>query len=149
MGSLHRNSYLLSRIIDGGRLVVSSHGQDSVLLKRPPSSHSSSSHEGLLEYMSDTANRTATSYSGIEGGVRREPGAADNKGSGSEASFSEMLKKSNSMKKVAESSDPTKGSKCGGKKKGKKGRQIDPALLGFKVTSNRMLMGEIYRADDF
>lgn len=81
--------------------------------------------------------------------MRREPGAAGNKGSGSEASFSEMLKKSSSMKKVAESSDTTEGSKGGGKKKGKKGRQIDPALLGFKVTSNRILMGEIHRADDF
>lgn len=35
-----------------------------------------------------------------------------------------------------------------GKKKGKKGRQIDPALLGFKVSSNRIMMGEIHRADD-
>ncbi|KAK8687914.1 hypothetical protein V6N13_086707 [Hibiscus sabdariffa] len=35
-----------------------------------------------------------------------------------------------------------------GKKKGKKGRQIDPSLLGFKVTSNRILMGEIQRLDD-
>jgi len=35
-----------------------------------------------------------------------------------------------------------------GKKKGKKGRQINPALLGFKVTSNRILMGEIHRVDD-
>ncbi|KAG7598433.1 GYF domain [Arabidopsis suecica] len=135
------------------RLVVPSHGHDPVLLKRPPSSHSSSSHEGLLERMSDTASRTAaSSYSGIDGGVRRESGAAGNKGSTSEAaSFSEMLKKSNSMKKVAaESSDATEGSKGGGgKKKGKKGRQIDPALLGFKVTSNRILMGEIHRADDF
>ena len=83
--------------------------------------------------------------------MRRESGAAGNKGSTSEAtSFSEMLKKSNSMKKVAaESNDVTEGSKGGGgKKKGKKGRQIDPALLGFKVTSNR-IMGEIHRADDF
>ncbi|KAI4385321.1 hypothetical protein MLD38_003361 [Melastoma candidum] len=35
-----------------------------------------------------------------------------------------------------------------GKKKGKKGKQIDPALLGFKVTSNRIMMGEIHRIDD-
>ncbi|XP_039042627.1 uncharacterized protein LOC120181605 [Hibiscus syriacus] len=34
-----------------------------------------------------------------------------------------------------------------GKKKGKKGWQIDPALLGFKVTSNRILMGEIQGID--
>lgn len=36
----------------------------------------------------------------------------------------------------------------GGKKKGKKGRQIDPALLGFKVSSNRIMMGEIQRLED-
>ncbi|CAI9295032.1 unnamed protein product [Lactuca saligna] len=36
----------------------------------------------------------------------------------------------------------------GGKKKGKKGRQIDPALLGFKVTSNRIMMGEIQCIQD-
>ncbi|CAH8349835.1 unnamed protein product [Eruca vesicaria subsp. sativa] len=118
------------------RLVVPSHGQVSVLLKRPPSSHSSSSHDGMLEHMSDAANRTAVG----------------NKGS--KASFSEMLKNSNSssMKKVAAEppSDPNDGNKGGGgKKKGKKGRQLDPALLGFKVTSNRILMGEIHRADDF
>lgn len=35
-----------------------------------------------------------------------------------------------------------------GKRKGKKGRQIDPALLGFKVSSNRILMGEIQRPED-
>ena len=35
-----------------------------------------------------------------------------------------------------------------GKKKGKKGRQIDPALLGFKVSSNRIMMGEIQHLDD-
>ncbi|CAH2034060.1 unnamed protein product [Thlaspi arvense] len=139
------------------RMVVPSHGQESVLLKRPQSSHSSSSHEGLLEHLSDAANRTAaTSYSGIEGGGgRREAGGAAGVNRG-EASFSEMLKKSSSssMKKVAaESSDATTtdGGKGGGggKKKGKKGRQLDPALLGFKVASNRILMGEIHRADDF
>jgi hypothetical protein len=129
-------------------LVVPSHGQESVLLRRPHSSHSSTSHEGLPD-------RTAT-----EGGARRETGAvAGNKGSTTEASFSEMLKKTSSssssscsMKKVAAeaSSDATaEGNKGGGKKKGKKGRQMDPALLGFKVASNRILMGEIHRADDF
>ncbi|ESQ34116.1 hypothetical protein EUTSA_v10006556mg [Eutrema salsugineum] len=144
------------------RLVVASHGQESVMLKRPPSSHSSSSHEGLLEHMSDTASRTATSsYSGVEGGGgRREAGGAGNKGTttAEASSFSEMLKKSSgssmsmSMKKVAESSlsdAANEGGKGGGKKKGKKGRQLDPALLGFKVASNRILMGEIHRADDF
>ncbi|CAN7077734.1 unnamed protein product [Brassica oleracea var. botrytis] len=82
---------------------------------------------------------------------RRETGAAVGN-RGVELSFSEMLKKSSSnMKKVAaaeSSSDPSEGNKGGGKKKGKKGRQPDQALLGFEVTSNR-IMGEIHCADDF
>lgn len=70
------------------------------------------------------------------------------------ASFSDMLK--SNAKKAAplpdnhaaalESADG-QGGKIG-KKKGKKGRQIDPALLGFKVTSNRIMMGEIQRIED-
>jgi PERQ amino acid-rich with GYF domain-containing protein len=65
-------------------------------------------------------------------------------------SFSEMLK---STKKpplqydASESTDGGPGGK-GAKKKAKKGKQIDPSLLGFKVHSNRILMGEIHRPDD-
>lgn len=71
----------------------------------------------------------------------------------SETSFIDMLKKTapqdahSTMSGVSEPSDGMQGGK-GGKKKGKKGRQIDPALLGFKVTSNRIMMGEIQRLDD-
>ncbi|KAG8477206.1 hypothetical protein CXB51_030632 [Gossypium anomalum] len=75
----------------------------------------------------------------------------------SEASFMEILKKP--ALHGAEvpvygsafeppSSDGASQAGRSGKKKGKKGRQIDPALLGFKVTSNRILMGEIQRLDD-
>ncbi|GMI67121.1 hypothetical protein like AT1G24300 [Hibiscus trionum] len=46
------------------------------------------------------------------------------------------------------SSDAASQAPRSGRKKGKKGRQIDPALLGFKVTSNRILMGEIQGLDD-
>jgi PERQ amino acid-rich with GYF domain-containing protein len=46
-----------------------------------------------------------------------------------------------------ESSDGSLGGRRG-KKKGKKGRQIDPALLGFKVSSNRIMMGEILHLDE-
>lgn len=71
----------------------------------------------------------------------------------SETSFIDMLK-SNAKKPpqpelpgaASELSDSQGGR--GGKKKGRKGRQIDPALLGFKVTSNRIMMGEIQRVDD-
>ncbi|XP_076885647.1 uncharacterized protein LOC143535215 [Bidens hawaiensis] len=75
------------------------------------------------------------------------------------ASFSDMLKSNNARKSdkdnhasaaaaaaALEGADGQGGKT--GKKKGKKGRQIDPALLGFKVTSNRIMMGEIQRIDD-
>ncbi|CAI9283206.1 unnamed protein product [Lactuca saligna] len=42
----------------------------------------------------------------------------------------------------------TGGGGGGGKKKGKKGRQIEPTLLGFKVTSNRIMIGEIQCIQD-
>ncbi|XP_062207937.1 protein ESSENTIAL FOR POTEXVIRUS ACCUMULATION 1-like isoform X2 [Phragmites australis] len=64
-------------------------------------------------------------------------------------SFSEALK---SNKKppmqydASESADGGLGGK-GVKKKAKKGKQIDPSLLGFKVHSNRIMMGEIVRDD--
>lgn len=74
----------------------------------------------------------------------------------SEPSFIDMLK-SNAKKTApaethstagfSETTDGTQGGRSG-KKKGKKGRQIDPALLGFKVTSNRIMMGEIQRIED-
>jgi len=74
----------------------------------------------------------------------------------SEPSFIDMLK-SNAKKPVqpesaaaAGVSELSEGSQASrsAKKKVKKGKQIDPALLGFKVTSNRIMMGEIQRVDD-
>ncbi|KAG6483173.1 hypothetical protein ZIOFF_059813 [Zingiber officinale] len=64
-----------------------------------------------------------------------------------EPSFSDMLK---STKKSMPEPENMETSSVGKntKKKGKKGRQIDPSLLGFKVHSNRILMGEIHRPDD-
>ncbi|XP_078432958.1 uncharacterized protein LOC144704415 isoform X2 [Wolffia australiana] len=38
--------------------------------------------------------------------------------------------------------------KASNRRKGKKGKQIDPSLLGFKVHSNRIMMGEIQRPED-
>lgn len=73
----------------------------------------------------------------------------------SEASFIDMLKSNtkktaltdtNAMAGISDASDGTQGRS--NKRKGKKGRQIDPALLGFKVTSNRIMMGEIQRLED-
>ncbi|KAM1021553.1 hypothetical protein ACFX15_041869 [Malus domestica] len=39
-------------------------------------------------------------------------------------------------------------SKGGGKKKGKKGKKVSPAVLGFNVVSNRIMMGEIQTLED-
>ncbi|CAA7393665.1 unnamed protein product [Spirodela intermedia] len=36
----------------------------------------------------------------------------------------------------------------GGKKKGKKGKKVNPAVLGFSVVSNRIMMGEIQSVED-
>ncbi|KAL8257068.1 hypothetical protein R6Q59_029109 [Mikania micrantha] len=38
--------------------------------------------------------------------------------------------------------------KGGGKKKGKKGKKVSPAVLGFNVVSNRIMMGEIETIED-
>lgn len=35
-----------------------------------------------------------------------------------------------------------------GKKKGKKGKKVNPAVLGFNVVSNRIMMGEIQTVED-
>ncbi|OVA09605.1 GYF [Macleaya cordata] len=79
-------------------------------------------------------------------GFRRTSSCSD-AGDVLETSFIDMLK-SNAKKPAMPESDATASSESSdagagnrsGKKKGKKGRQIDPALLGFKVTSNRIMM---------
>ncbi|URD76344.1 GYF domain [Musa troglodytarum] len=57
-----------------------------------------------------------------------------------EPSFSDMLKSTKKTMPDPESVEVVSIGKSA-KKKGKKGRQIDPSLLGFKVHSNRILMG--------
>lgn len=43
--------------------------------------------------------------------------------------------------------DHTEGTSKG-KKKGKKGKKVSPAVLGFNVVSNRIMMGEIQTVED-
>ncbi|XP_039027065.1 protein ESSENTIAL FOR POTEXVIRUS ACCUMULATION 1-like [Hibiscus syriacus] len=43
---------------------------------------------------------------------------------------------------------PDGSSKGGGKKKGKKGKKVSAAVLGFNVVSNRIMMGEIQTVED-
>lgn len=44
--------------------------------------------------------------------------------------------------------DPDGSSKGSSKKKGKKGKKINPSVLGFNVVSNRIMMGEIQSVED-
>ncbi|KAG8639941.1 hypothetical protein MANES_13G007800v8 [Manihot esculenta] len=163
-----QNSY--AEDVSLNQVTVLSKGQENILLRRSPVSRASSS-QGLSDLVSDTVVRGKSSSS-IEGGNPVSQ-TTDNTASGkkdvhsrrtsscgdadvSEPLFIDMLK-SNAKKTtasevhmtaaVSESSDSTQGARSG-KKKGKKGRQIDPALLGFKVTSNRIMMGEIQRIED-
>ncbi|XVE66062.1 hypothetical protein DITRI_Ditri08aG0051200 [Diplodiscus trichospermus] len=155
---------------------VPANALDNMLLRHISISRTSLPQEGLSDLVSDPASRGKNSLNRNEGGKQDHGGnlakhsdiatsakkemsfqRASSSGDGdvSEASFVDMLKsnaKKNVMQEVhgtvgQESSEGTQGSR-GGRKKGKKGRQIDPALLGFKVTSNRIMMGEIQRIDD-
>ncbi|XP_044490151.1 protein ESSENTIAL FOR POTEXVIRUS ACCUMULATION 1-like isoform X2 [Mangifera indica] len=156
------------------KVQVASRIQENILLRRPPVSRVSSSQEGLTDLISNPAMRGKVSPS-TNG--RQDPGGnlgsqGSDMASGmkemrfrhtsscgdadvSEPSFIDTLK-SNTKKNVVPDAHMTIGTLDpdgpqggrGGKKKGKKGRQIDPALLGFKVTSNRIMMGEIQRLDD-
>ncbi|KAF5443588.1 hypothetical protein F2P56_036134 [Juglans regia] len=146
------------------RVPAPSKGPENILLRRPPVSHTSSSQEGLSE-LSDPVTRGKIPSGVADGSDTMAAGKKDMRfrrtsscgdADVSEASFIDMLK-SNARKagpaepqSMAGFSEATDGSQGGrsGKKKGKKGRQIDPALLGFKVTSNRIMMGEIQRIED-
>ncbi|XP_042063770.1 protein ESSENTIAL FOR POTEXVIRUS ACCUMULATION 1-like [Salvia splendens] len=156
----------------------SSKGPENVLLRRPPVSRAASSQEALSELNVDLVRGKSVSSTVTPDGVRREVGvtAVGNVEAASrrdvqfrrtsscndadvlETSFSDMLKSSakkptpqetHASAAAAAASEALDGaSGARNKKKGKKGRQIDPALLGFKVTSNRIMMGEIQRVED-
>lgn len=177
--SLYNDKVGLSESFAGDakdRMSSMSKRSDNILLKRPPVSRASSSHEALSELGSDSVfrGRNITTMTNPEGGRReigenvadqafetgkkdvrfRRTSSLSDADVSETASFSDMLK--NNVKKpplplpdtasVSEVTDGHGGKT--GKKKGKKGRQIDPALLGFKVTSNRIMMGEIQRVED-
>nr|GMD97991.1 uncharacterized protein LOC109175541 isoform X2 [Ipomoea batatas] len=154
---------------------------DSILLKRPPVSHVSSSHQesffklnsdslamgkspsntiasdvGKQDAVGNTANQVSDTLPTGKKDIcsRRTVSCGD--AEITEISFSDMLKSNvkkaprefHSSTATSESSSDAAQSARSNKKKGKKGRQIDPAFLGFKVTSNRIMMGEIQRIDD-
>ncbi|XP_042048712.1 protein ESSENTIAL FOR POTEXVIRUS ACCUMULATION 1-like isoform X2 [Salvia splendens] len=153
----------------------SSKGPENVLLRRPPVSRAVSSQESLSDLNVDTVRGKSLSSTLTLDGVRREAGpttvgnveavsrgdvqfrrtSSCNDADVLETSFSDMLKSSakkptpHETHASAATPEPLDGaSGARNKKKGKKGRQIDPALLGFKVTSNRIMMGEIQRVED-
>lgn len=104
---------------------------------------------------SSISNMTDAQTSGKkEVRFRRTSSCSD--GSVSETSFIDMLKKpvlpevdaAGGALPPTDSSDGGAQAGRSGKKKGKKGKQIDPSLLGFKVSSNRIMMGEIQRPED-
>lgn len=157
------------------RVTTTSKRPENIVLKRPPIVRAASSHEGLSELAlnPDVRGRSVPTMISPEGlkpeaGVNVADQATENMTAGKKdvryrrtsscsdadvaetASFSDMLKSNNTKKAdnhaALENADGQGGKT--GKKKGKKGRQIDPALLGFKVTSNRIMMGEIQRIDD-
>ncbi|KAL2903818.1 GYF domain-containing protein mpd2 [Bienertia sinuspersici] len=155
---------------------VLSRGSENVLFKRPPVSRPLSSQEGMSDLAIDSATKGMNAPISTSDGGRRDLGGSvvvqapetstkkdmrfrrTNSCSDSdvsETSFIDMLK-SNAKKppqpdahaaSASESADGGQGGKSG-KKKGKKGTKVDPALLGFKVTSNRIMMGEIQRAEE-
>ncbi|KAI9120464.1 hypothetical protein K1719_007497 [Acacia pycnantha] len=87
--------------------------------------------------------------------VRFRRTSSCSEGSVSETSFIDMLKRpvvpeADVASGVgAESCDGGTQAGRSGKKKGKKGKkQLDPSLLGFVVSSNRIMMGEIQRPEE-
>ncbi|EPS73608.1 hypothetical protein M569_01149, partial [Genlisea aurea] len=149
--------------------------ENNVLLRRPPVSRAASSSQDALSEQptfSDSSVGRGKSSSGNMllllppegGGVRAgnpESGQFRRASSCNDAadvletasSFSDMLKSGGggghaNSKKTTESAEQQLEATRSSKKKGKKGRHIDPALLGFKVSSNRIMMGEIQRVED-
>lgn len=74
-----------------------------------------------------------------------------NKSNGKKGDLKSKLVASSTTNKEDDSgfTDADGNSTKAGKKKGKKGKKVvDPSLLGFSVTSNRIMMGEIQHIED-
>ncbi|XP_038695108.1 protein ESSENTIAL FOR POTEXVIRUS ACCUMULATION 1-like isoform X2 [Tripterygium wilfordii] len=136
---------------------VSSELASSPLIKLKNSTNVATSDDVKRESTGNSAaaQNARTQASGNREGRFRRTSSCDD-AVVSETSFMDMLKKPVPLEAdalnaaPADSSDGAASAVAGksGKRKGKKGRQIDPALLGFKVSSNRILMGEIQGLDD-
>ncbi|KAL9275690.1 ESSENTIAL FOR POTEXVIRUS ACCUMULATION 1-like protein [Drosera capensis] len=133
--------------------------------ERPPIPHALSPVEGLSDPVTDPGTRGVTqavdpsdvtqapeATVSMKKDMRFRRISSCSDADVSDPSFVDMLKKppqpdTQAGPAAADSTDGAQSAKSG-KKKAKKGRQIDPKLLGFKVTSNRIMMGEIQRMDD-
>ncbi|KAF5190835.1 Gyf domain-containing protein [Thalictrum thalictroides] len=126
-------------------------GEDSLELPAGVANkqHSLGNTEGKLEYEVDSATMVChNSAQGKDAVLWRNYSCSEP--DASEASFLDT-QMSSSKKSLMPESDASIGAlgtanthgARNGKRKGKKGKQIDPALLGFKVSSNRIMMGEI------
>ncbi|KAJ6799936.1 uncharacterized protein M6B38_204310 [Iris pallida] len=148
----NRVTGILSRGPDNQVMKISSHGTGSELSSAPSvkgknATASTSSEEGRRESGVNSSENTTVSRKEMH--FRQTSSSSD----APEASFIDMLKSTKKMvpseaEASSETQDAGTGGKGGNKKKGKKGRQIDPSLLGFKVHSNRIMMGEIQGLDD-
>ncbi|KAJ0110743.1 hypothetical protein Patl1_03064 [Pistacia atlantica] len=127
----------------------------SAAFVKQKSSITLASDEGKRESVGNpVANRLPETQASSKKDLRFRRTSSFSEAAVSETSFIDMLKKpvlpeADPLNGAAlESSDVAAPAGRSGKKKGKKGRQIDPALLGFKVSSNRIMMGEIQRLED-
>ncbi|XLR46358.1 hypothetical protein HN51_030445 [Arachis hypogaea] len=68
----------------------------------------------------------------------------DKKATGVRVSASSVLSANADMQDI----DNIEVSGIGGGKKAKKGKKVSPAVLGFNVMSNRIMMGEIQTLED-
>ncbi|XP_057437547.1 uncharacterized protein LOC130729727 isoform X2 [Lotus japonicus] len=114
-----------------------------------------SSSEGRREPAGNLSTSSMTDAQALGKKEVRFRSSSFSEGAGSETSFIDMLKKPvlpevDTHSTSGAGTEPSDGGQAGrsGKKKGKKGKQIDPSLLGFKVSSNRIMMGEIQRPED-
>ncbi|KAJ6825770.1 uncharacterized protein M6B38_375375 [Iris pallida] len=153
-GDLHKNKVtgILSRGTDNSVMKISSQGSGSERISAPSVTGknltaSAPSEEGRRPSGGNSSESTSITRKEMR---FRQPSGSD----APEASFIDMLKSTRKMvppdsEASSEAQDVGAGGKGSiNKKKGKKGRQIDPSLLGFKVHSNRIMMGEIQRPND-
>ncbi|KAM2991833.1 hypothetical protein FF2_044129 [Malus domestica] len=150
----------LGEEVSNGRLPsIVTKGYDNALNRRRVLSSQDVLSEAALPLPVKQRNPAATQVSETQACSKNDAQfrrtSSYNDTSVSETSFIDMLKKpviseADAANRAAALESSDGGGQAGrtGKKKGKKGRQIDPALLGFKVTSNRILMGEIHRLND-